>query len=357
MTRVPRQRPRRSATPAALLLLMLMTTTFDARGGARIMKRVRLAERAGAPGTAAPAPPAPVEAPVARASAPSAPDTLRPEANASDRELQQPSPPDVATPAASLAARDEGPAPLPNDADDAEPLDPGVDLKASTGVVHRSLRFYQDVYDRLRALDANLYVYRLDASVYPSFRARGLDGHVALVAGVEAAYAGSVRDGDFGGEYPISYSELFAGLRVRRLVQRRVLGFELDVGRLAAGLDGAGAGTPDVRYGNLRAALDLGSRLGPVRTTLSAAFRLPLSYGELAHDEWFPRVGGYGIEAQASAAYAVSSLVAVEASASLRRFVLEMNSEPEDGSSGVSEVAGGAVDSFLALYAGVRLSL
>jgi hypothetical protein len=34
-----------------------------------------------------------------------------------------------------------------------------------------------------------------------------------------------------------------------------------------------------------------------------------------------------------------------------------MNSEPEDGGSGISEVAGGAVDSVLALYAGVRLSL
>lgn len=94
-----------------------------------------------------------------------------------------------------------------------------------------------------------------------------------------------------------------------------------------------------------------------MRTTLAAAFRVPLSYGELADDDWFPRVGGYGIEAQASAAYPLSSRLAVEASASLRRFVLEMNSEPEDGDAGISDVAGGAVDSFLALYAGVRLSL
>jgi hypothetical protein len=313
---------------------VLLTTTFDAHAGARIMKRVRSAEpRAASLSSAAPATLVPrplVAAPEAVAGSPSTP-----------------RPPPL----------DEGAAPLPNDADDAEPLEPGVDLKASTGVVHRSLRFYQDVYDRLRALDANLYVYRLDASVYPAFRARSLDGQVALVAGFEAAFAGSVRDGDFGGEYPVAYSELFAGLRLRRLVQRQVLGFQLSVGRLAAGLDGASAGTPDVRYGNVRAGLDLGSRFGPVHTTLAAAFRVPLSYGELADDEWFPRVGGYGVEAQASAAYPLSSLVAVELSGSLRRFVLEMNSEPEDGGSGISEVAGGAVDSFLALYAGVRLSL
>jgi hypothetical protein len=306
---------------------LLLTAAFDAHAGARIMKRVRPAERA--------------EAPPAQPATPAQP--------ASDPPLPGPSP----------MQRDEGAALLPNDADTTEPLEPGVELRASTGIVHRSLRFYQDVYDRLRALNANLYVYRLDASVYPVFRAGALDGHVALVAGFEAAYAGSVRDEDFGGEYPIAYSELFAGLRVRRLVQRQVLGFELSVGRLAAGLDdgATSAGTPDVRYGNVRASLDLGTRLGPVRATFAAAFRVPLSYGQLADDEWFPRVGGYGVEAQASAAYPLSSVLAVEASASLRRFVLEMNSEPEDGGSGISEVAGGAVDSFLALYAGIRVSL
>jgi hypothetical protein len=334
------------SSPVWLLPLLVTAAPFEARAGARIMNRVRAGERAPAqaspPAPAAPAPPALAAAHDAVAAS----DAVA-EPGAVAREAASPGP----------APLDQGAALLPNDADDTEALEPGVDLKASMGVVRRSLRFYQDVYDRLRALDANLFVHRLDASVYPAFRVRGLDGQVALIGGFEAAFAGSVRDDDFGGEYPIAYSELFAGLRVRRIVQRQVLGFELSVGRLAAGLDGASAGTPDVRYGNVRAALDLGSRIGPMRTTLAAAFRVPLSYGELADDEWFPRVGGYGIEAQAGATYPLSSLVAVEVSASLRRFVLEMNSEPEDGGSGISEVAGGAVDSFLALYAGVRLSL
>ena len=41
----------------------------------------------------------------------------------------------------------------------------------------------------------------------------------------------------------------------------------------------------------------------------------------------------------------------------LRRYVLEMNSEPEDASSGIAEVAGGAVDAYLGAYLGVLVFL
>lgn len=334
--------------------LSLFSVADEAHAGARIMQRVRPAERA-----ASSSAPLPLASPTASvrsgAMAPMAP----------TRESDGGSAPTESAPADAEPWLRAIPAPdrtvelLPNDAEEQQPLEPGVDIKASTGVVHRSLRFHQDIYGRLRALDANLYVWRIDASVYPAFRPRELDGHVALVASYEGAFAGSVRDDDFGGEYPVAYSELFAGVRLRRLVQRQVLGFELGVGQLAAGLDddARSAGTPDVRYRDVRGALDLGLRLGPVRCKVAAAFRLPLGYGELSEPEWFPRVGGYGVEAQADAAYPLSTRLALTASASLRRFVLEMNSEPEDGGAGISEVAGGAVDSFLALYAGLRLSL
>jgi len=41
----------------------------------------------------------------------------------------------------------------------------------------------------------------------------------------------------------------------------------------------------------------------------------------------------------------------------LRRYLLEMNSEPEDARLGVAEVAGGAVDLYTAVYFGMTFRL
>jgi hypothetical protein len=242
-------------------------------------------------------------------------------------------------------------------ADDEFPT--GVEVLGRVGIVRRSLHFYQDVYGRLRTLDTNLYVYRIDGAIYPTFRSLALDGRVGFIFGYEGAFPSDVRDGDFGASFPISHSELFGGLRVRAPVRGHALGFNLALGRLASGLDDGptSAGTPDVRYQDIRAAFDLAVWVGPVRTLWGAGFRLPLRYGELAEAEWFPRVGGYGMEASVAASYPVADGVTLELATSLRRFVLEMNSAPEDGSTGVAEIAGGAVDAFIGLYTGVRVAL
>jgi hypothetical protein len=308
-------------------------------------------------------------APPAAAPAPVASDIGRPRSRLPRGAALRPRPLDPAGPVPTASAVPEPPAPptIPDTADDrgvarpssGDDFSTGVDVLGSVGFVRRSLNFYQDVYGRLRTLDENLFVYRLDAAVYPAFRSLALDGRLGLIAGYEGAFSGEVRDGDFGARFPASHSELFGGLRVRRPVQGHVLGFDLTLGRLASGLDDgpALAGTPDVRYGFIRASLDLSVHLGPVRTTLAAAFRLPLSYGEIGEAEWFPRMGGYGVDAVIGASYPLSDLTALVMTASMRRFVLEMNSEPEDGSSGISEVAGGAVDSFIGMYAGVIVAL
>ncbi len=236
----------------------------------------------------------------------------------------------------------------------------GISLRTQVGLVRRSLDFSQDVYDRLRKLQTNLYVYRLDAAVYPSsFRLASLGGRVGLIAGYEGAFSGSVRDADFGADFTASHSELFGGLRARHVLRGHVMGFDLTLGRLQSGLDdlNSAAGTPDVSYGEVRSALDFTLNLGRVRATAAAGFRVPLGYGEISQREWFPRVGGYGIDASLGAGYLVSHGVSVDVAASLRRFVLEMNSQPEDGGEGIAEVAGGAVDSYLGAYVGMSFAL
>ena len=68
-------------------------------------------------------------------------------------------------------------------------------------------------------------------------------------------------------------------------------------------------------------------------------------------------MGGYGFEASAGAEYPLSKRLSLEAKGSMRRYLLEMNSKPQDAIDGVSEVAAGAVDLYLSAYFGVSFTL
>ncbi len=232
-----------------------------------------------------------------------------------------------------------------------------VVLRARGGLVRRTLDFSDDLYRRLRAQSANIWVYQVDGALYPFERPIG--ERLGLIASFEGVFSGSVRDTDFGNNFPVIFQEVFGGLRARHPLGRHELGFDLTFGRMLAGLDdqNGAAKIPDMDYTLLRAALDFSIDLGRLEAVGSAGFRLPFGYGEVAEDEWFPRVGGYGLEAAAGAHYPVSKKVSLEVSGGLRRYLLEMNSEPEDAIVGTSEVAGGAVDLYLSAYIGMSFKL
>jgi hypothetical protein len=240
-----------------------------------------------------------------------------------------------------------------------EGIETGVELQVQSGVVWRSFSFDQDIYDRLRTLHGSLVVYRFDAAVYPTFNWLPLQGHIGLIAGYEGTLTGSVHDSDFGKSFPIEHSELYGGLRLRRPVRRHALGFDVTVGRLHSGLDDGRnvAGVPDVSYTEVRSSLDFRMIFERLQATAAAGLRVPLAYGEVGSADWFPRLEGYALEAALRASYRLSARVALEAGTSLRRYVLEMNSEPEDASDGRAEVAGGAIDAYWGGYLGVSFAL
>lgn len=232
-----------------------------------------------------------------------------------------------------------------------------VQLRARVGFVHHELEFSDDIYNRLRVQRTNMWVYQADAAAFP------FDGevgkHLGIIASYEGKFSGSVQDTDFGATYPVSFSELFAGMRARYPVDVHEIGFDLTLGSMQASVDDTNdaAYIPDLSYTLVRSSLDVNLELGPVHALASAAFRLPLGYGQISETRWFPRVGGYGFEATAGLKYPFSKKVALELSGSLRRYLLEMNSEPEDAMNGTSEVAGGAVDLYTAAYLGVSFKL
>lgn len=347
------------STTVGLVAILAFSTATDAHAGARVVQRKLAEARADTPGLQVQSTPADVapESPRdviagAQMASIAPPSEIGPESLGSRQDVTAQTLP-VTTP---LSESDEL---TPSETDLFGRRGTGIQLGARAGVVRRSLEFTQDVYGRMRAINTNLYVYRFDAAVYPSFRLPALEGRVGLIAGYEGAFAGTVRDTDFGGDYDASLSELFGGVRVRHPVRKHAFGFELTMGRLASGLDdqNGASGTPDVDYTELRSALDAALRFERIHVSAAAGFRVPLGYGELSDREWFPRVGGYGLEASGAAKYLLAPNLSVDVSASLRRFVLEMNAQPEDGSGGVSEIVGGAVDMYLAAYVGMSVAL
>lgn len=232
-----------------------------------------------------------------------------------------------------------------------------VRLRARGGLVHRTLDFSDDLYNRLRRQQANIWVYQVEAELYPFERPIG--ERLGLIASYESVFSGNVRDTDFSANYPVVFQEFFGGVRARHPVGKHVIGFDLTFGRMRAGLEDTtgAANIPDMEYTLLRSSLDFSLDLGWMRAVGSAGFRLPLGYGEVSNEQWFPRIGGYGFEASLGAAYPLSKAVSLDLSGGLRRYLLEMNSEPEDAINGVAEVAGGAVDLYLAGYLGMTFRL
>jgi hypothetical protein len=233
---------------------------------------------------------------------------------------------------------------------------PVLKMRARLGMMRRSLEFVDDIYTRLRPQSTNSLVYQLDATLFPFTRPFG--EHLGVVFSYERARSGTVDDNTTGSQYFVGFEEFYGGLRGRHTVGQHEVGFDLTLGSMRSELfDSGQANTPDFGYTLLRSSLDGTLNFQAFHVTGSLGFRLPLGYGEVSEAEWFPRVGGYGVEATLGVGYQVTRLISIELSGAMRRYILEMNSEPEDAAGGVAEVAGGAVDLYLSGYLGVAISL
>lgn len=235
---------------------------------------------------------------------------------------------------------------------------PTVVLGVNAGLVRRTLTYVDDLYGRLRAPSVNTWVYQLNAAVYPF--AQPVKDRIGLIASYESVISGVVRDNTAGTDFPVAFSELFGGVRLRQPLGVHEVALQLGAGTMAAGLeDSEGlSGVPEFNYTLLRSSVDLGLHFGPVSMRGAVGYRLSLGgYGEVSEAEWFPRMEGNGLEGMLGIQYRLSKEVAFDISGSMRRFVLTMNSQPEDAREGVAEVAGGAVDLYMSGYFGLNITL
>jgi hypothetical protein len=332
--------------------------------------------------SAAPADPAPIDAdeaaPDAEAEASAARTkrfrkrlSLKPKEQASDSESGgwggeqkpdselQPEPPSDAE-AASAGSEAVGvDTAVANDSDSASKSAwPTVVLNINAGLVYRTLSYVDDLYGRLRAPTTNSWVYNVSAAVYPF--AKPVKDRIALVAGYESAFSGKVRDDNLDSEFSVNFSELYGGARFRQPIGNHEFGVQATIGTMTAGLDDPDQQSriPEFDYTLLRGSADVGLNFGPVSVRAGAGYRLPLGgFGQASTVDWFPRMEGSGIEGFGGLHYRFSDDVGFDGSAMVRRYVLSMNSTPEDAQVGVSEVAGGAVDLYVSWYFGLTLTL
>lgn len=235
---------------------------------------------------------------------------------------------------------------------------PTVVLGVNAGLVYRTLDYVDDLYSRLRAPTTNSWVYNLQAEIYPF--AKPVKDRVALLLSYEAAFSGRVRDASLGAEFPVNFSELFGGLRFRQPLGNHEIGARAGIASMSAGLEDpdARARIPEIDYRVVRASADFGLNFGPVSLRAGGGYRQPLGgFGQASEEEWFPRMEAAGVEGFAGLHYRFSEDVGFDGSAMVRRYVLQMNSRPEDAREGVSEVAGGAVDMYMSWYFGLTFTL
>jgi hypothetical protein len=278
-------------------------------------------------------------------------------------EASEPAPSEASSESSELVASSSEDGVSDSGADEPSADDPFGDggmivrLRARGGFVRRNFEFSDDIYERLRKQGTNIWTYQAQAEIYPFERPIGQ--RLGLILSYEGAFSGSVTDVENGATYPVIYSEFYGGVRARHPLGKHQVGFDLTFGQMSSGLEDSNnaADIPDMDYTLLRASLDFKLDLGPVNATGSAGFRLPLGFGQASEADWFPRIGGYGIEASAGLEYPLSKRLSLEALGSLRRYLLEMNSTPADAEAGVAEVAGGAVDLYLSAYFGASFKL
>jgi len=236
--------------------------------------------------------------------------------------------------------------------------DPTVVLGLDAGFVRRTLSYTDDLYGRLRAPNSNAWVYRLQAGVYPF--APPVKNRLGLIAGYEAEFSGVVRDNTAGTDFDVAYSEIYGGIKGRQPLGAHEIALEATIGSLQSGLDDPEglSGVPEYDYTSLRAAVDVGLHFGRLSMSGALGYRLQLGgFGEASEAEWFPRMEGYGLEGSLGLSYRISKEISFDVSGTMRRFVLSMNSQPEDAEGGQAEVAGGAVDLYLGGYFGLSINL
>lgn len=230
----------------------------------------------------------------------------------------------------------------------------------------RELTYVQDVNANLRPYSLGLAPAAfVEGGWYPGAHfSRG----VAAVIGVVGDFTRSIATTSAvsgRATYTTTLQAFSAGLRGRFSLGRSEIGLSACAGRQefsVAGDTEEGAATaggapvtrgyvPDVAYTYVRPGLDFRIALGDLGVGLRGGYRFVIDAGEIQRAEWFPKAtvsaGDLGLFVE----YALPGGFFTRIGGDVHRYAYDMHSSPNDLRT--RDVAGGAVDQYLAAYAAV----
>jgi hypothetical protein len=266
-------------------------------------------------------------------------------------------------PMADDADRKEEPRPR-----DAGERPPALSLLAGGRAFRRDFSYHQDVNQNLRP-------YRLDAAPaafaavgwYPGAHlTSGPLSGIGIIGELEHSFAASSGREDGTGSYTTQMRSFMGGLRYRHRLGDHELGVSGQVGRHDFEIQGdedptARSATgapidrdllPDVAYTFIRPGLDARFGFGSFGVGLTLGYRVVQSTGDLGTDAWFPDATATAMDAGVFFSYALGSDLRALFGLDYRRYGVDMRSRPEDVTAG-RDVAGGALDQYLAGWAGI----
>jgi hypothetical protein len=215
----------------------------------------------------------------------------------------------------------------------------------------RDLTYNDDLFDKLPVFQLGAAPAALvSLRVYPLARSsRGFLRHVGVDGYFEYGFATSVTDAR-DRELDVSTRQFHVGLRGRFPFATHELGLSAGYGQhhVAVEEPSPPALVPDVDYEFLRVSLDARFALSDFLFGFHGGYRLLLSTGEFETEQWFPRATGAGVEAGAFVGQKLSANFALYGGFDLLRYFFSLNPEPDD-----TNVAGGALDQYLSLWAAV----
>lgn len=229
-----------------------------------------------------------------------------------------------------------------------------LELSAEGRPFLRTLRYNDDIMGALRDYDLAAPAAAVTATVRPMPRGGlgflSLHGEVELAVGVNGS-----RTSD-GTEYKTSSSEWTAGLRGDFPIAGWHWTIDAAYGEHRFAVEDNEMTTPlvpDTTYrwarGGLGVRIPVGAKLA---VAAGGGYRHLLDMGDLESDAWFPRVTGSGIDAELGVAWRAAGPVTLDLRGDVRRYFFAMNPEVGD-----ALVVGGAVDQYVAIIAGVTVSL
>lgn len=283
--------------------------------------------------------------------------------------------------AAPVVAKAEEPEPEPEEKPSDKPKEPPPEEHGKKGPVplelwggmqafSRSFEYHQDVNGSLHPYHLSLWpAFEAKVGYYPGAHVtRNMWANLGIVAGIARSFGATSSIGDK--TYGSTMQEFVVGTRFRLPLGRHEIGASFAYGNHSFVIDDdhdpvtlAANGravsrdyVPDSTYSYLRPGLDTRLQFGKFRFGGGLGFRAIMDLGELTTAEWFPHATAMGLDMFLTAGFEVSPGLYITAGFDATRYALDMHTTRADINA-PRDVAGGAVDQYLAGRLGVEFRL